>query len=207
LILYFTRHGESEANLRRTFSNRDLPHHLTDTGIEHARQLARLLHGYGIDEIWSSPVPRAIDTAELVSTSLGLNYRVTSGLREFDVGRFEGTSAEDGWVEYSSVLRSWLDGDLERRVGGGESLSELVARLRGFLQQFLSKADSDSRVVLVGHGGLYRMALPHIFANVSPQFAYANTPGYGQLIVADVKDREFICIEWAGITGDRISKP
>ena len=41
--LYFVRHGQSEANVLRVISNRDLPHHLTDMGRQQAEALARSL--------------------------------------------------------------------------------------------------------------------------------------------------------------------
>ena len=144
-------------------------------------------------------MPRAAETAEIVGAALGLTHQVAEGLREFDVGRFEGTSAEAGWEEYGSVMRSWLEGDHERRVGGGESLTETVVRLRRFLQGFGAEEGSDHRVALIAHGGLYRMALPHMFANVSPEFAIENTHGYGLLIVAEAKDGKLICLDWDGV--------
>ena len=200
MILYFARHGESEANVTRTFSNRDLPHHLTDQGIEHARQLALRLESFGIDELWCSPVPRAVETATIVGEALGLPYQTTEGLREFNVGRFEGTGSEEGWQEYAGVVRAWREGDHERRVGGGESLPEIVARLKGFLDMLLNDEPDDRRVGLIAHGGLYFTALPHIFANISPEFAFANTRGYGLVIVGEARDGELACVDWDGRT-------
>jgi broad specificity phosphatase PhoE len=117
-------------------------------------------------------------------------------LREFDVGRFEGSNSEEGWDEYLAVANSWLEGDHERRVGGGESLTEIVTRLRQFLQTFLNVGQDDVHAAFIAHGGLYRMALPHVLANISPQFAFENIRGYGQLIVAESRGGSLTCVDW-----------
>jgi probable phosphoglycerate mutase len=198
VILYFARHGESEANLTRTFSNRDLPHHLTEAGQGHAREIAARLASLGVSELWCSPVPRAFETAAIVAPILGLTFQTTEGLREFDVGRFEGTPSPDGWQEYIDVVNAWMRGEHERRVGGGESLTETVARLSRFLQQFIDAEEDQRSVACIAHGGLYFAALPHVFGNVTPEFAFANTRGYGLLITAELRDGRLVCLDWDG---------
>ena len=200
MILCFARHGESEANISRTFSNRDLPHRLTAAGVEHAHQLASLFAQHGVTRLCCSPVPRAVDTAAIIASDLGLCYEVTEGLREFDVGRYEGTSDNTGWEEYAAVVRAWLAGSHEQRVGGGESLTEVVDRLAGFLTTLRETARDNSVIGLIGHGGLYRVALPHVLTGVTPQFAFENTLGYGRLIVAETRGVDLVCVEWDGRT-------
>jgi len=78
-----------------------------------------------------------------------------------------------------------------------------VARLGQFLQRFLEAGQDDLRVALIGHGGLYRMALPHVLANISPQFAVANTRGYGQLIVIEARGGNLMCLDWDGVSIER----
>jgi len=197
-VFYFVRHGESEANISRTFSNRDLPHRLTANGVEHAKQLAEKFGREGVTELWCSPVLRAVETAAIIGSGLGLTYKVTEALREFDVGAYEGTDSATGWQEYASVMQSWVDGDHEQRVGGGESLTEIVARLGAFLQTFIDRP-GDRRIAMIAHGGLYARALPHILTNVSPQFAADNTRGYGQVFVATVEAGGLVCLDWGGV--------
>jgi broad specificity phosphatase PhoE len=201
VFLYFARHGESEANLSRTFSNRNLPHHLTTRGIQHAAQLADQLVNRA-SELWCSPVPRAVETASTIGKALRIPYQRTDGLREIDVGRYEGTSLEDGWDEYHETIHEWLVGNLDSRVGGGESLGEAVQRLDRLIQTFLRRGAPQTGVALISHGGLLRMALPHILSNVSPEFAFNNTPGYGQLVVGEVRSTAVACIDWCGASPD-----
>ena len=60
--LCFARHGESEANLSRTFSNRDGWHPLTARGVDEAQRLARSLEGERISVLYCSPIARARQT-------------------------------------------------------------------------------------------------------------------------------------------------
>ena len=75
MILYFARHGESEANITRTFSNRDLSHRLTEKGLQQARELGQVFGGRDVDELWCSPVPRAVETATIVGASFETIYK------------------------------------------------------------------------------------------------------------------------------------
>ncbi len=68
--LYFVRHGESTANLLREFSNGGAKHPLTEKGVEQARTVARALSGLQIEQIYASPVLRAVQTAQILAESL-----------------------------------------------------------------------------------------------------------------------------------------
>jgi len=84
--LYFVRHGESTANLLREFSNSGFKHPLTEKGVEQARAVARALSGLQVEQIYSSPVMRAVQTAQILAESLQAPLEVTEALREWNVG-------------------------------------------------------------------------------------------------------------------------
>ena len=87
---YFTCHGQSEANILKIISNRDLRHALTEKGQQQARALAGRLSGNAFERIISSPNLRARQTSEILSTCLDVPCVVDDGLREFDCGVAEG---------------------------------------------------------------------------------------------------------------------
>ena len=76
LRLFFVRHGESEANLLRVFSNRELPHGLTEHGRQQIAHLAQRLRKQSITMIFCSPVLPAVQSAELLSQQHGGEQRV-----------------------------------------------------------------------------------------------------------------------------------
>lgn len=63
---YFVRHGESETNVHGIFSNRGYQHPLTKKGIQQAQELVRQLAGASINRIYTSPIMRAVQTAEIL---------------------------------------------------------------------------------------------------------------------------------------------
>lgn len=199
--LYFVRHGESEANLTQTFANWTVGHPLTETGAGQARALAERLRDEGITDLYSSPVLRARQTAEILSARLACPSQVTHSLREFDVGRFEGTSDPEGWREYADVVRAWAAGDVQRRVDHGESMEDMRLRFVPFVGELLDRGQPEDRVVLVSHGGLYRAMLPLVLSNVSSGFALANVLENTACVIGEVRDGELACVDWCGRPG------
>jgi broad specificity phosphatase PhoE len=70
----FVRHGESVANLLNKFSNRGLRHGLTERGRTQATALARQLGNLPVSRILSSPLLRAVQTAEILARDLNVPY-------------------------------------------------------------------------------------------------------------------------------------
>jgi broad specificity phosphatase PhoE len=83
-------------------------------------------------------------------------------------------------------------------VGGGESLTEVVLRLRRLLDRLITATNSQRCVGLIGHGGLYRMALPYVLDNVSPRYAFDHTQAFAQTVIAEVRNGAPMCLEWNG---------
>lgn len=166
--LYFTRHGESEANTRRIISNRDLPYPLTETGRQQALALAHRLDGKSITRIYSSPIPRARETAEIVSNLLGAPLECTQALREPDCGSLEGRGDIMAWAEHDFWKAAWLAGRaLEHGPRGGETCMEVRKRLAEFVEALVDRyGASESEFLLVTHGALILFGLPHVVSGV-----------------------------------------
>src|SRR5919197_4355319 len=113
--LYFVRHGESEANLQHVISNRASPFGLTELGRKQAYALAENLKDIPISAIYSSPVLRARETADILSQSFHLPYQVTEALREYDCGILEEKSDEESWKLHREIAEEWtLNHNYER---------------------------------------------------------------------------------------------
>lgn len=198
--LFFARHGESEANRLNEISNRGLKHGLTANGRSHAAALAETLRGAQIAHIYTSPLLRAVQSAEILSAALGVPYTTTDALREYDCGVLEGRSDAEAWWIYGEVLEAWVRrGDLERRPEGGESFLDMRRRFVPFIEALVrERRASQAGVVLIGHGGLYRCMLPEILANVSLDFTMSHPIGYSATVVAEPRDEGLICTSWCG---------
>ena len=163
-LVLWARHGENEANLTRRFSHRRLDLDLTARGRAQAQQLAaglacRLSAAPGSPALFSSPLRRAQQTAQIVAARLGAEPEVLDGLREVDVGDLDGRGDVEAWQVYESVRDDWRHARHERRFTGGEDWQELCARLRGSLRE-IAAATRGNAAVVVAHGANLRAALP-----------------------------------------------
>ena len=97
--LYLVRHGQSVANVTREFSYRRVDPPLTDLGVEQARITAEHLRSVRVDAIYASPMLRAVQTAEIFGSALGLGLEVIEELREVNVGDPEDRApTQEAWA-------------------------------------------------------------------------------------------------------------
>lgn len=198
--IYFTRHGESEANLLREHSNRGFRHPLTAKGREQAAALAQKFANIPVVRLFTSPIMRAVQTAEILSGALGVPYEITDALREYDCGVLEGRADEAAWQTHFTVFDAWVqDQKWERRIEGGESFIEIRDRFVPFIERLIAEyAESSANVVLVGHGGLYRCMLPLVLANVDSDFVLKQPMGNTACIIAETRPEGLTLIKWEG---------
>jgi broad specificity phosphatase PhoE len=195
--LYFVRHGYSEANRLNEFSNRGLKHGLTESGRQQAATLAQSLAGILVIRLFTSPLLRAIQTAEILSATWGVPYEVTDALREFDCGILEGMPFETGRQLFLDTLDEWRRGNRDRRIDQGESFNDIEARFVPFVEQLVREyADAPDSLVLIGHGGVYRCMLPLVLTNVDFDFAFEHEITNTGAIVAELRPDGLVCTAW-----------
>ena len=199
--LYFVRHGQSQANVLGIFSNRGWQHGLTAEGVRQAQALADRLQAIDERQIFTSPLRRAVETAEILGNALALEYEPTDALREYDCGVIEGTSTGSSRSIYGDVSDDWIrHGRWDARIEGGESFLEMRDRFVPFIEGLIGAAEGDERgVILVAHGGILRCMLPLVLENVDFDYAMARGLGYATVVVAQVRGRGLICLDWAGV--------
>ena len=198
--LYFVRHGESVANLTSEFSCRGFKHPLTSKGVEQAQLLARNLAFRRIARIYSSPLQRAVQTAEILSVALQVEVEVTGALREWDVGIYEGTTGLQGWQLHRQVQEDWyFNYKLESKMPEGESFIEIRERFVPFIEGLLQDGQNpDEELVLVGHGGLYICMLPVVFINIDHEFAVQHGFPNTAYALGETQGDGLYCTEWCG---------
>jgi broad specificity phosphatase PhoE len=149
------RHGDAEYE---THHWADEGGCLTTRGRSQSRGLAERLADRGVTHVWTSTYARAVQTAEIAAAHLGVAVTTREGLREFSVGSFTGSRAEDPFAE---TYGSWLEGDLDHRLPGGETGAELRHRMHHVLHEIAERHPGET-VLAVSHGGLMRLTLPLI---------------------------------------------
>lgn len=199
LRIFFVRHAESEANVLRVYSNNGWKHPLTALGVAQANSLANRLLPEKITHIFSSPVMRAVQTSEILSTSLGVPFTVADALREFNVGIYEGKPIDDGKILRKEVETAWFTGkDLSRAMPGGESYLDIRQRFVPFINELIqTNRTRDASIVLVSHGGIYFSMLPEILANLThPQMQQHSFINTGYVIAELQPDASLKWVAW-----------
>ena len=196
--LYFVRHGESEANIQHVISNYASPFGLTELGRQQAHVLADRLKEMPITTMYSSPVLRAMDTADILYQALDLPYRVTEALREYNCGVLEGKSDEESWRLHRQFYEDWtLHHDYLSKPEGGESFEDIRKRFLPFIESV--KRNSEDHILLVGHGGLFHLMLPLVLTNIDNDFVRSHGIGHTECIIAELHTNGFVCQQWGNI--------
>lgn len=142
------RHAATAGNEQRRYVGRRTDEPLSARGIE---QCARFGERLDVDKVYTSPMLRARQTAELCFPQA--RVVPVAGLEEFDFGDFEGRSAHE--MEHDAAYRTWVGSNCEGVCPGGESLDEFVFRTKQAFAGLLDGARSqgEDQVVAVVHGG------------------------------------------------------
>jgi probable phosphoglycerate mutase len=207
--LRIVRHGESEANVLRIFSNRGWVHGLTDAGRRQAQALAGDLAGEPVSALYASPLRRAAETAQILGDALEIGYELTDALREYDCGVLEGTTGHGASTVFRRVLDDWLlRGEWESRIDGGESYNDMQSRFVPFVENLVPSAQElAGDIVLVGHGGIFRCMLPLVLRNIDASFTVDHGLHYAAQIIAEVTPAGLVCTSWDGIAPPDLAVP
>jgi broad specificity phosphatase PhoE len=151
------RHGQTEWNREERFRGRaDLA--LDDTGIRQAEAAAERLSRWEIAALYSSPLRRALMTAQSLASRLGLAVQPLDGIIDIDFGRWQGLSAKEAAAQDSQLFRQWLERPQEVRFPHGESLQDVRQRITATIDNLVEN-HSEQTVALVSHNVVCRVLL------------------------------------------------
>ena len=147
--LVLVRHGSTQHSAQRRFSGRnDLP--LDESGQRQARALAARAPALGdVAAVISSPLRRAVQTAEAIASALGLEVEVSDGLAEVDFGEWEGMTMREVHAAHPEQMAAWAASP-DIAPPGGESFTALTRRVRRARDAVIA-AHPGERVVVVTH--------------------------------------------------------
>jgi len=146
--LVLARHGETAWNVERIFRGRSEVE-LDDVGMRQAELLGEYLSNLKLDAIYSSPVRRALDTANIVARYQKIDVRVAQGLSDMHFGEWQSLSEQEVRRRYPALLDEWHSTPERIRMPGGESLEDVRNRSMQVVSGVVSKYDGS--VLLVSH--------------------------------------------------------
>ncbi|HXE71681.1 MAG TPA: histidine phosphatase family protein [Candidatus Nitrosotenuis sp.] len=151
------RHGATTQASEDRFAGRsDVP--LSPEGERQARRLAERLAGRGLDAVYSSPLQRALRTAEILAAPHSLPVGLEPDLREVDHGRWEGLKRSEVEALYPQEYRAWEQDPFTFAPEGGESGLAVLARALPALRRLVSSHPGQTLLV-VSHKATIRLLL------------------------------------------------
>ncbi len=148
--LFLVRHGETDANKDGlALGQMDVP--LNDAGLRQAVTVGRALAPERIVAIYSSPLGRAMQTAEAIAAHHTVGVTSEPGLIEMDVGEIDGLPFPQVRERYAEFLKVWMSEEgPQHAMPGGERLVDVAERGWATLSR-LAARHQDETVVAVTH--------------------------------------------------------
>jgi broad specificity phosphatase PhoE len=147
--IILARHGETEWNKNEVFRGRaDVG--LNAVGRQQVAQLGEYLSAEKIDLVYSSPLKRAVGTAEAIAGSRGIGVNTIENLIDFDYGEWQGLTLVEVKQRYPELYQDWLDTPEQVKVPGGGSMANDRDRVMPFLEDAVMRC-GEGKVALVSH--------------------------------------------------------
>jgi len=146
-MIYFIRHGESEANLKGLFAGQRDNSKLTEKGREQARATAQAVKNMNMSfgRVICSPLARCFETATIVAEGIGFDQskiEIDPRITEYDMGSLTGTPIKD---ISSAVLSS------------GENAEDTELFKSRVVECIKDLSKSEDNILIVGHAGVGRI--------------------------------------------------
>ncbi|MGH7229590.1 MAG: histidine phosphatase family protein [Nitrospiraceae bacterium] len=155
--LLLVRHGETDWNRSGQIMG-EQPVPMNENGEAQVKRLATFLKSRSIHALYSSPVARALQTAEILASALQVPVTADRGLTEINVGEWEGRYWKHLTDEFAR--QQFYARPEEARPPGGETLSEVQTRAVAAVERARTR-ERENRLLFVSHADVVRTILAH----------------------------------------------
>lgn len=147
--IYLTRHGQTEWNTQgriQGWGNSDL----TEKGMENAKRLGKSLKDIEFDCIYTSPLGRAVQTANCIKGEKNIKVKFLDLLKEMSFGDWEGIRHSEIEQLYPEVQYAFRYSPEKYQPSGGETFQELLLRAKKALE-YLAGHQNYKNILVVSH--------------------------------------------------------
>ena len=150
-VIYLTRHGQTLWNIEKRLQGRgNSP--LTEEGIERAKELRDRIKDIHIDVIYSSPIERALTTANIIKGDKSIEVITDDGLMEMCFGDYEGKITDEVMKENPNWdISLIMKGNTELTAPNGENLAEVRYRVARSMNKIIEE-NRGKTILIVAHG-------------------------------------------------------
>jgi broad specificity phosphatase PhoE len=147
--ILLTRHGKTEANLQNRFAGRS-NEALHQQGIEQISECAKELKKTDISAIYTGPLPRTCQSAEIISQMTGAEVRISEAFNEIRIPHWDGLTKEEILADFGPEYQTWLNAPEEFHLEACETLSQVQERAVGGIEKIFAERVGEM-VVVVSH--------------------------------------------------------
>lgn len=154
------RHGQSEGNAEGRFGGHTATP-LSARGRRQAEATARALATEKLSAIYSSDLPRAVETAMPLARLTGLDVEQEEAFRERSVGVMEGLTFEEAAAQHPEQYAALIGRDFEHVILGGESYRQMLDRAAARLDRIIEQ-HAGGQVAIFSHTGTICILALHL---------------------------------------------
>lgn len=191
--LYFIRHGETVWNTQAKLQGKsDIP--LNEKGVALARVTGEALADVPFAAIYSSPLKRALQTAQLVAGDRDVPIVTDRRLEEIGFGIWEGLSCHKDHYEIpsDSFQDFFLDPFGYQPPAQGETVRHVCGRTADFLEELIRKMGKEESNVLIScHGCTLRALMNYFYQDYTAGFWRGHVPPNCSVSIVEVKEKGF----------------
>lgn len=153
-VIYLVRHGECEGNADNRLRGRvDFP--LNETGRLQAKAVAKALCCERLEYVYSSPLKRALETAEFIAAPHGLSVISREGFNNMRLGVWENRKKDELEKEFPEMWKLWLTNPESLNIEGAETSDNVQARAFAALNGIVN-SHRGARIAVVSHRGVLK---------------------------------------------------
>jgi probable phosphomutase (TIGR03848 family) len=157
-VVLLIRHGENDV-MHRSLAGRLPGVHLNQPGQGQAAALVERLKNLSVNAVYSSPLERALETAEPLAATRGLPIQVNPGLIEVDYGQLQGKTYKQ--LQRINIWKMLQVEPSRVQFPDGESLPGALRRVTATLDQIVESHAKNEVVVIFTHADVVRLAVAY----------------------------------------------
>ncbi len=161
--IYLIRHCEADGNHRRVFQGH-INTDITELGAKQLDILAERFRDIYVDKIYSSPLIRAMKTAEAAVRGRGIEIIPFDDLIELNGGVLENQPFKETFDAHPDLADIWNNHPQDFAPDEGEPMWEAYERIYN-ATMFLAKSNKDKTIAISAHGGVIRCLMCRIIYN------------------------------------------
>ncbi|MDR1615889.1 MAG: histidine phosphatase family protein [Syntrophomonadaceae bacterium] len=189
--IFLVRHGITIWNMEHRYQGQS-DTALSEEGTKQARKAAEYLNGQNLQAIYSSDLSRCLQTAQIISERIKLDFIVEPRFREISFGVWEGLTIEEAREKYPDLVHDWYHNTLNFQVPEGESFTQVMERSGKALDEIIRKNLASSAVVT--HGGVIRAVLFRLGLIEESKF-WSDLAVPGSITMLDMENKSFQVVE------------